>query len=129
MSKAHFPQRTKRSRAEWISLGISAFIVLALVVLVVINRLNRGNTPPVLKATAVLQDLRTKDGLYYLPIDIENTGSMAAKAVKVGGTTGEEFRDFEIDFLDGQETARGTLVFTADPRTQFKVAIISFKEP
>jgi uncharacterized protein (TIGR02588 family) len=129
MSKAHFPQRSKRSRAEWISLSISAFIVLSLVALVIFNRLNRGDKPPSLKATAILQELRSESGLYYLPIEIENTGSIAAKAVKVGGTTGEEFRDFEIDFLDGQEKARGTLVFTTDPRAQLKVAVISYKEP
>src|SRR6476660_1395750 len=124
MSKAHFPRRTRRTRAEWISLSISAFIVLALIALVIFNRINRGDKPPILVATAIIQELREETGLYYLPIEIENKGSKAAKAVKVGGTTGEEFRDFEIDFLDGQEKARGTLVFTSDPRAHSKVGVI-----
>jgi uncharacterized protein (TIGR02588 family) len=129
MSKAHFPTRTRRSRAEWISLGISAFIVLSLIALVIFNRLNRGNKPPALQAIAVMSELRVHEGLYYLPIQIENKGSIAAKAVKVGAEVSGEFRDFEIDFLDGQEKARGTLVFTNDPRAQLKVAVISYKEP
>lgn len=129
MSKAHFPQRTKRSRAEWVSLGISAFIVLSLITLVIFNRVNRGNRPPALRASAIMEELRLHDGLYYLPVQIENNGSLAAKAVKVSGDIGGEFRDFEIDFLDGQEKARGTLVFTRDPRAQLRVAVISYKEP
>jgi uncharacterized protein (TIGR02588 family) len=129
MSKAHFPKRTKRSRAEWISLGISAFIVLSLVALIIVNRLNRGDKPATLVVKAITDELRVEAGHYYLPVEVKNIGSRAAKTVKVGGTTGEEFRDYEIDFLDGQEEARGTLVFTSDPRAQLKVTVISFKEP
>jgi uncharacterized protein (TIGR02588 family) len=129
MSKAHFPKRTRRSRAEWISLSISAFIVLVLIALVVFNRVNRGDKPPALIVKAIVEELRFEAGNYYLPVEVKNVGSKAAKAVKVGGTTGQEFRDYEIDFLDGQEKARGTLVFTSDPRASIKVSVISFKEP
>jgi uncharacterized protein (TIGR02588 family) len=49
--------------------------------------------------------------------------------VKIAGTVGGETRDFEISFLDGEEKARGTLVFTQDPRAQLKLEVISFREP
>lgn len=130
MSKGHFPSsRRKRSRAEWISLGISTFIVLALVALVIFNRYNKGNRPATIYARTVDSLFRESQGMYYLPIEVVNTGSKTAEAVKVQGTTGSETRDFEIDYLDGEEKARGTLVFTTDPRIQLKLEVISFREP
>jgi uncharacterized protein (TIGR02588 family) len=132
MSKAHFPSggsRQKRSKAEWISLAISAFIVLVLVSLVIFNRYNKGNRPAAIFARTLDSLYRQTDGMYYMPIEVRNTGSRTAEAVRVQGTVGAETRDFEIDFLDGEEKARGTLVFTRDPRAQLKLEIVSFREP
>jgi uncharacterized protein (TIGR02588 family) len=132
MSKAHFPQDQnlkKRTIAERVSLFVSAFIVLALVVLVIFNRYNKGNRPPAIYARTLDSLYRQTNGIHYIPIEVTNTGSKAAEAVKIQGTLGNETRDFDIDFLDGEERASGTLAFSTDPRTQLKLEVISFREP
>lgn len=129
MSKAHFPQQTRRSTAERISLTVSALIVLALVVLIVFNRYNKGDKPASIAARAMIDQLRHQTNNFYLPIEVTNTGNRTAESVKISGTVGSETRDFEITFLDGEEKARGTLVFTQDPRAQLKLEVISFREP
>jgi len=132
MSKAHFPEsqkRKKRSVAEWISLCVSAFIVLSLIALVIFNRYNKGDKPAAIFARTLDSLYREDSGTHYIPIEVTNTGSKTAEAVKIQGTLGEEVRDFDIDFLDSEEKARGTLAFTSDPRAQLKLEVISFREP
>ena len=130
MSKAHFPEKpSKRSTAERVSLAVSAFVVLALVALIVFNRYNKGDKPASISAVAEIEQLREVRSQFYLPVEVTNTGNRTAEAVKIAGTVGGETRDFEISFLDGEEKARGTLVFTQDPRAQLKLEVISFREP
>ncbi len=132
MSKAHFPRdqkRQKRTLAEWVSLCVSAFIVLALVALVIFNRYNKGDNPPAIFARTLDSLYREANGIHYIPIEVTNTGSKTAEGVKIQGTLGNETRDFDIDFLDGEEKARGTLAFTSDPRAHLKLEVISFREP
>ncbi|HET6512727.1 MAG TPA: hypothetical protein VFH43_11085 [Candidatus Kapabacteria bacterium] len=130
MSKAHFPEKpSKRSTAERVSLAVSAFVVLALVALIVFNRYNKGDKPASISAVAEIEQLREVRSQFYLPVEVTNNGNRTAEAVKIAGTVGGETRDFEISFLDGEEKARGTLVFTQDPRAQLKLEVISFREP
>ena len=110
-------------------MAVSAFIVIALVALIVFNRYNKGDKPASIQAVAIIGEVRQQHKSYYLPVEVTNTGNRTAEGVKISGTAGSEVRDFEITFLDGEEKARGTLVFTQDPRAQLKLEVISFREP
>ena len=131
MSKAHFPnRRSSRSRAEWISLAISSLIVILLIVLVIFHRVSAGDVPPQLSVRALTDQTRHIGDVYYLTVEVTNTGSKTAEAVKVQGESQNEVRDFEIDFLDGEESAKGVLIFRQDPRVSLvTVSVVSFREP
>lgn len=112
------------------SLGISTLIVLALFVLVIFQRVTDGNKPAVIHARALLDHVRQIHNDYYVPVEVINKGIMTAEAVRISGTMGSESRDFEIDFLDGDEKAQGILIFHSDPRTTpLTIEVLSFREP
>jgi uncharacterized protein (TIGR02588 family) len=131
MSKAHFPEkREKRSSAEWISLAISSIIVLALFALVIFHRVSSGDAPATLALKALTGSVRQVDQSFYLPIEVTNKGAKTAEGVRVEGRQQNEIKSFEIDFLDGEESAAGVLIFSQDPRIHpTTVSVVSFREP
>jgi uncharacterized protein (TIGR02588 family) len=126
----------KSSPAEWVSFGISLAILLILVGLLGYEHFTRGNRPPVIEATPVLEDVRQEGTFYYLPVDVANRGDMTAEDVQVqvklkpGPDQEAETAEFAVMFLAGGETAHGTAVMQHDPaQGELSVAVLSFITP
>jgi uncharacterized protein (TIGR02588 family) len=125
---------SKRSVAEWVSLGISLGILLILLGLVFYTYLRNGDQPPIIDIQPQIIELRNESGGYYLPIDVTNTGSQTAQEITVQITLSVEnasieSMSFSLPFLGGGESARGVVVFQQDPTTGELSTGASFLEP
>ena len=124
-----------RSVAEWVTLGISSAILLAVVGTLVYQQLSGGDDPAVIEAAARLEAVRVAGGAYYLPIEIDNRGGVTAQDVRVvvsigSGQAERESSELLIDFLAGGATASGTAVFRRDPRQYpLEIDVVSYLEP
>jgi uncharacterized protein (TIGR02588 family) len=124
-----------RSIAEWVSVGISLAIVLALAGLVVYQYLVGGTRPPLVVVTPQLDAIRREADAYYLPVEVVNRGDKTAEDVRVllslsSDQGARQSAELGVDFLAGGETARWTVVFREDPsRGRLTVDMLSFLEP
>lgn len=124
-----------RTIAEWITLGISATILLAIVVILTWLSFRGAEHPPVIVVEPNMEQIREDDSGYYLPVIIRNTGdtTVADAIVQAELETGSgqpETAEITIDFLDGGEMAAGAFVFREDPSSgELTTGVTSYKEP
>src|SRR3546814_1984439 len=106
----------KRTPAERVTLGVSA-MVLAAVVLLIAVQMPGEDEPPV--PTARVDDVRRLGDQFHVVFDVTNTGDQTAANVQItgelnirgAGSTGEQTGDF----LEGGEHVHVTFVFGHDP--------------
>lgn len=123
-----------RSPAEWITLTLSAFILAAIVGLVLYDWQLSKNIPPAFQVE-ITQATWLTEGRYYVPFTLHNTGGRIARTVQVladlhlpDGTdeTGEQ----QFDFLSGNERKQGGFVFEHNPQAgDLVVRVASFGLP
>ena len=124
-----------RAVAEWTSLGISSVILLALIGTLTYLQFTSGEQPAVIEARPRLEALRRDGGVFYLPVEISNTGGATAQDVRVVISVptdqGQpESAELMIDFLARGATQQGTAVFHSDPRLRpLQVDVISYLDP
>ena len=121
-----------RTAAEWITLAVSAALILAVAGLVTYLTVAGGDRPPVVVATPLTDAIRHEDGRSYLPVEVENRGDQTAQDVVIRAelaTAGAvETVEFTIDFLAGGGVAEGTVAFATDPTTgALTVGVASFR--
>lgn len=129
------PGSGSRSTAEWITLGISAAILISIVGALTWLSFRGAENPPLIVVEPNLERVREDDSGYYLPFTIRNTGdTTVADAIVQAeldtGTGQPETAEITIDFLDGGEEAAGTFVFRDDPASgDLTIGVTSYKEP
>ena len=128
------PQFSSRTTAEWVTFGIASVIVGAIASLVIYNWLTEQHQPPEISVRRT-DAIREKDGSFYIPFEVVNTGGETAESVQVvaelkkNGTV-EESGDLQVDFLAEGETEKGAFVFTQNPRQgELTLRIGSYKTP
>ncbi len=126
-------QPPERTLAEWVTFGVAALILLAIIGGVIYDWIATPPTPPVLTVRQK-DDVRRENGQFYVHFEVENSGGETAEAVQVISTlrVGEEEQEGEqqIDFLSGGETAEGAFVFTLDPAAgELELRVASYKLP
>ncbi len=115
------PQQAPRTAAEWVSLALSAAIVLALAAAVGYLYLARGDRPPEIVVTPQVQSAARHGDGFAVPVTLVNRGDQAAIDVSVrleltlpdGRAVHAETR---ADVLAGGATSHHTAVFREDPR-------------
>ncbi|HEY9557649.1 MAG TPA: hypothetical protein VIR58_12995 [Acidimicrobiales bacterium] len=121
----------KRTPAERVTLGVSA-MVLAAVVLLIAVQMPGEDEPPV--PTARVDDVRRLGDQFHVVVDVTNTGDQTAANVQITGelnirgevSTGEQ----TVDFLAGGEHVHVTFVFGHDPDGgDLTVEVSSFTVP
>ena len=127
-------EKEGRTAAEWVTLALSVALVLSLAGLLTFNYFSRGTEPPALRVEPKLEEIRQVEARYYLPVDITNEGDLLAQNVQVALTftpaEGEpEEVQFEVQFLNGKETASRTVVLQADPKRAEMSTNLSFDTP
>ncbi len=135
--KSHLPETQPpvqpRSMAEMISFAIASMILIA--VLGGAGYLwvrDRTSLPPALEITSTTE---YRQGKYYVPFTVKNTGGETAESVQVIAelqikSTLVEWGDQQIDFLSSQEEATGAFIFTRDPALgDLTLRVASYKSP
>lgn len=82
-------------------------------------------------------EIRATEGLFYVPLEVQNRGGATAKEVVVetelepaAGGGEPETAETVVDYLAGQEAQRVYAVFDQDPRGRRLTArVVSFQEP
>ncbi|WP_017655265.1 TIGR02588 family protein [Fortiea contorta] len=133
MSQAEEPQ-PKRSLAEWVTFSAATFILGIIVSLVIYTWLNDKEQPPILSVTQQ-ENIQKKEGQFYVPFEIVNTGGETAEMVQIIAElkindqdiqTGEQ----QIDFLSSGETEKGAFVFKENPsKGKLIIRVASYKLP
>jgi uncharacterized protein (TIGR02588 family) len=123
-----------RTTAEWVTLGISTLIVLALAGLVVFQAITQGTRPPQIEIEPLTEEVKQVGESYYLPISVTNSGDKAVEAVEVEvelRVEGDEPETigFTVQFLAGLETDTHTVILSGDPRSGELTFTTSFHEP
>lgn len=127
-------QERQRTLAEWVTLGISLTIMLALVGLITYEYFGRGNRPAVIEVRPQLDELRQEAGAYYLPVEVTNEGDQTAASVWVELTlvapdNGQESARLHVEFLAGGATEEGVVVFRQNPAEGRLEDRVSFLKP
>ena len=123
------------SIAEWVTLGISLAIVIAVLGVTTWLALRGDVDPATFDVSARTEQVRQHDDAWYLPSDVHNVGDDTAADVVVRaeldtGIGEPESVEFTVTFLSGGDRTSGTAVFGHDPRAgDLRVAVVSFSEP
>ncbi len=133
MGTARKSRRAMRIPAEWITFALSALIVVGLVGLVLLSWVTQSHEPPILSVQT--KAMRVREGQFYIPFTVENTGGDTAEAVQIVGELrqGEqiiESGEQQIDFLASHEQQSGAFVFTQNPQMgRLSLRVASYQLP
>ncbi len=113
-------QQHKRTTAEWVTLGVSAVIILGLVGLITYLAFRPGSDDANLQVQTYPDQIRTEQGFYYLPVKISNLGNRTVGNVWIefALSTGQgqtERSQISMNFLSAQDSQRGQVAFQHDP--------------
>jgi uncharacterized protein (TIGR02588 family) len=107
--------------AEWISLGVSALLLLGLAGYLLFQASQPRAPYITVEARPMLSDVRQEAGRYILPVAITNQGRRTLRELQVevsyqsaGGR--RETREVQIDYLGQQSRQEVYLYFDRDPR-------------
>lgn len=122
-----------QSIAERVSLFLASAVVLAILGGVgYLWMRDRNPDPPTLQVTSQVEQ---RQGQYYVPFTVINTGGETAATVQVvaelriDGTL-VEWGEQQIDFLSSREEAEGSFILTHDPAAgDLTVRVASYQTP
>ena len=109
-------RRRPTTGAEWVTFGIAAVIVLA-VIGAILSQVAAPSAPPspIVEVDAAVE----RDGRFVVPVRLRNAGDETAQDVQVTATLttddGETTSDQVLDFLAGGEEEELEFVFGEDP--------------
>ncbi len=110
--------RLPRSRPEWLTFGVSAGVVMAMVALIAVQAV--GTFEPAAPTADRVGETREIGERFVVDVEVTNRGDEPAQNVQVVGSIIEddevvESGDQFIDFLAGGETVLLSFVFDRDP--------------
>ena len=109
-------RRRPTTGAEWVTFGVSAVIVLA-VIGAILSQVAATSSPP--SPVVEVDAAEERDGRYVVPVAVRNGGDDTAQDVQVTATLttddGETTSDQVVAFLAGGEEQRLEFVFEDDP--------------
>lgn len=123
------------SAAEWVTLGISATIVLGLLALTTHFYVVASTDPVMVEVEPRPAEVYQAGERYYLPVTVHNRGGETGEEVRVrvtltGATGRQETADLMVQFLAGGSMTRAVVVFASDPREgQIEAGVVSYLEP
>ncbi|MCU0547918.1 MAG: TIGR02588 family protein [Leptolyngbya sp. Prado105] len=127
-------EKTPRSWAEWVTLGIASSILSAIAGLVIYVWMSDLYEPPAIALEQNLE-IRQTDGKFYVPFEVTNTGGETVESLQVIAELRindqiVESGDQQFDFLSKDEKEEGAFVFQRDPRLgNLTVRVASYKIP
>lgn len=110
-----------RALAEWVSLGISALLLLGITAFLVYEGLREP--PPFIPAEVrpLVEEARRVGGQYVLPIEVRNEGDRAFRSLEIEATYRgpdgrEETQEMTLDYLGERSSEKLYLYMDQDPR-------------
>lgn len=117
--RASGKKRQGHSAAEWITLILSSLLIAGVTGAVAYFTITRGDAPPSFAAVPQPAETRGDPGIFYVPVQVTNTGDEAAQEIQVRvelqSWEQTETAVFTIDLLAASESEEGTAVFRSDP--------------
>ncbi|NNJ25784.1 hypothetical protein [Alienimonas chondri] len=113
------PNSDRKNALEWGVFALGALLVAATVGCLVFEWVRQGNgAPPA--PTVRLGTAEPRDGVFAVPVTVENKGGSTAEGVRVEVTLvrpgePEERASFTVAFLPGDGTREGWVTFSTDP--------------
>jgi uncharacterized protein (TIGR02588 family) len=110
-------------------------VLLALLGLLTYRQWMAGARPAAIEVQPRLDLVRREAGGYYVPVEVANRGSGAARGVQVRVSLADErgereTADLLIEYLTGEAAVRGTVVFRQDPTQGIVTArVVAFLPP
>ena len=126
---------TSRSAAEWTTLSVSLAILLGIFGVISYLHFQGEEQPARIATESKLENVRYDGDVYYLPVEVTNTGDLTVEDVVVQaeldtGSGSPVSAEFTVTFLAGGERAKGTFIFKDDPRQgNLTIQAVSYKEP
>ena len=109
-------RRRPTTGAEWVTFGVAALIVLA-VVGAILSQVSAKSAPPA--PTVEVAPAKERDGRFVVPVTVTNEGDETAQDVQVTATLtnddGETTSDQVLAFLAGGEEEQLEFLFEDDP--------------
>ncbi len=114
-------EKHQRTAAEWITLGISAAIILSLIGLITWLYFRETSNQVLLEVHPQMEAVFTQNGQYYLPVKLSNVGDETAAnlwvALKLTGSQGQtETAEINLNFIPAHGYHQADVAFTQDPR-------------
>ncbi len=114
-------EKHQRTTAEWITLGVSAALILGLIGLITWLYFRETSNQILLEVHPQMDAVFTHNGQYYLPVKLSNTGDETAAnvwvALKLTGSQGSaETAEINISFIPAHGTHQAGVSFSNDPR-------------
>lgn len=124
-------KRPDRTTAEWVALGVSSVILLAVFALVAVQ-LRNPDAPP--DPVARVEQVRPVGDRFQVNVSVRNDGDQTAANIQVNAELqtpdGPVSGDQTIAFLPGGGVEDLTFVFDDDPTaSDFTVAVTGFADP
>ena len=119
---------------EWVSFGVGLAVVLFVLALLTYLHLTGETGRPQIAVTPKVDLVSLERGLYYLPVDVANTGGQTAEDVQIQisldtGQSNPETITYQIRFLPPNEVDRTLLVFHTNPAEGQLTYLASFSNP
>jgi uncharacterized protein (TIGR02588 family) len=122
----------KRNLVEWAVLAVSAFAIIGLVGVLVVEGLNESR-PADPRVVLLTQNARPGSAGWLLPAEVTNDGDEAAEAVLIEASAlvdGEpETSELEIDYLPAGTKVEVVFAFSAEPQGEVSVRLVGFRVP
>ena len=122
MARQHRPGRHDPIPAlEWASAAVGAMVALLLVGTLVAHGLKSARPPPPNLSVAAV-GMASSGGGFLVAFDVANASPQTAASVQIEGRLNQGATEIEtsratIDYVPGGSSAKGGLIFAADPRT------------
>ena len=117
---------------EWAVLVVSCAVIVALVGYLAMTAVSTPS-PPAISVLGHLDEARSTDAGWELPVTVRNEGGEAAALVAIEGAAtvaGEvETSELEIDLLGPGTQAELVLVFSAAPDGDVHLRLVGYRHP
>jgi uncharacterized protein (TIGR02588 family) len=126
------PRKTGVSKWEWIAASLSAAVVCAAIVVLLLHA-RRARTPPDL--AVVVDSIATESAGFLVRFTVSNHGNTSAAEVPVHGELHradgqDETAEVTFDFVPDGSKRQGGLMFRSDPRQgRLSVYAAGYREP
>ncbi len=111
----------RRTVADWVTFVASAFVVGALVAVALIEEVRRGDEDePGVAVTFLVGETTVRDGSYYVPYSVRNTGDTGIEAAEIwievfNDEQMIESDEIRVEFIPLEGTQDGVYVSQFDP--------------